>query len=212
MNNMESLNVNNMESLNTDNIDENYINKNIIEVSNIYPNDMIKQTLKADNRSLISYIRSEAYSICRSEISFEYIKSAFNKFKQGFVYYSKNIPIAFCIWKIKNHLRFNNSYRELYIYLLCGKKLDYKLIPKIIDDLVDLCRKSNVQYITLQPINDTIKQYYIKCGFEERQDIMGTNMLVLDVNKSRIQLSDRTKSRIKTQKQRRNKLTRSYKN
>ena len=61
-----------------------------IEVSNIYPDNLIKQFLRANQRSLISYLRSEAYSICRTEISYDYIKSVFNKFKKGLSDKEKN--------------------------------------------------------------------------------------------------------------------------
>lgn len=143
------------------------ITENTIEISNIYPNNLIKQNLLTEQRQLISYLRSEAISICRNEIRYEYIKAVFNKFKNGFVYYKDKLPIAFSIWKVREHLRFSDTFKELYIYLICGKQLDYKLVPRIIDDIVHLCRKSNIRYITLEPANDTLKDYYMKCGFTE---------------------------------------------
>lgn len=160
--------------------------ENIIEISNIYPNNLIKQNLRAEQRQLISYLRSEAFSICRNEIPYEYIKASFNKFKNGFVYYKEKIPIAFCIWKVREYLQFSGTFKELYIYLICGKQLDYKLVPKIIDDVVQLCRKSNISYITLEPANEVLKSYYIKCGFKERFGIGNSKLLELDVNNSRI--------------------------
>jgi hypothetical protein len=181
------------------------INKNIIEVSNIYPNNIVAYNLQAGQRRLISYLRSKAYSICRTQIPYEYIKSAFNKFKNGLVYYSDKKPIAFCIWKISEYLRFSGTFRKLYIYLICGRQLDYKLVSRIFDDIVFICRKSNVQYITLQPANDILKSYYIECGFTETFE-SNTNSIILelDVNKSRMSLP-RYSSRIthKTRKQRR---------
>ena len=135
--------------------------ENAIEVSNFYPNDLIKHNLRAEQRSLISYLRSEAYGICRTDIPYEYIKSSFNKFKHGFVYYKNKEPTAFCIWKVREQLHFSSTYKELYIYLICGKQLDYKLVPRILDDIIHLCRKSDIQYITLEAVNDTLKYYYI---------------------------------------------------
>ena len=179
--------------------------QNTIEVSNIYPNNLIKETIRADQRQIISQLRSEAYSICRSEIPYEYIKYSFNKFKKGFVYYKDKLPIAFCIWKVKEHISLSYNFKELYIYLICGKQFDYKLVPRIIDDIVHLCRKSNISYITLEPANNTLKEYYIKCGFKEKNDIFGNNILVLDVNNSRIIPQKNKIFKIKTRK-RRNKL------
>lgn len=176
---------------------------NTIEVSNIYPSNLIKRTIRAEERTLISHLRAEAYSICRTEIPYEYIKSVFNKFKNGFVYYKENILSAFCIWKVKQHIRLSGNFKELYIYLVCGKHLDYRILPRILDDVVYYCRKQNIEHITLEPANNTLKSYYIKCGFKEKQDIIGTNLLVLDVNNARIVTRD-YKTKIKTRKQRRN--------
>lgn len=164
----------------------NITDENIIEVSNIYPNDLIKTNLRANQRQLIAHLRYEAYSIYRTVISPDYIRTSFNKFKRGFVYYKDKIPIAFCIWKVKNNVRFSGIFKELYIYLVCGKQLDYKLVPRIMDDVVHFCRKNNIQYITLEPANDTLKSYYIKCGFKERVEIIGSTILELYVDNPRI--------------------------
>lgn len=179
---------------NTDDIN----NTNIIEVSNIYPNKLNRINLRANQRSLISYLRSEAYSICRTEISYDYIRSVFNKFKKGFVYYQGNKPVAFCIWKVTDHpsiVDLKLSYRSLYIYLICGIKADYKFVPRILDDVVNYCRKNNIKYISLEPVNDKVKEYYIKCGFKKNSDIGGNNILTLDVEQSRTLISDNTKRR-----------------
>jgi hypothetical protein len=181
--------------------------QNIIEVSNIYPNDLIRHNLHASQRQLISQLRADAYGICRTEISPDYIKNVFNKFKNGFVYYKDKIPVAFCIWKVKEHIRFEGIYNELYIYLICGKRLDYKIVPKIIDDVVHLCRKNNIMYISLQPANDTLKDYYIKCGFREYTGQNGNNLLELKVPNTRMisHSSNIPKFRLKTYKRRGNK-------
>lgn len=176
---------------------------NMIEVSNLYPNNLIKHNIKSDERQLISYLRSEAYSICRTQISYEYIKTSFNKFKRGFVYYKDKWPVAFCIWKVKNHFKMSGSFKKLHIYLICGKQLDYKLVPKIMDDVVHLCRKSDIQYITLEPANETLKEYYIKCGFEERSEIDNSKFLVLNVNNARIIPRRNSSYKLKTLKRQR---------
>ncbi len=183
-------------NLDIENINTN--NKNIVEVSNIYPNNLNRINLRANQRPLISYLRSEAYSICRTEISNDYIRSVFNKFKKGFVYYQGNKPVAFCIWKVSEHISIVDlklSYRSLYIYLICGMKADYKFVPRILDDVINYCRKNNIQTISLEPVNDKVKEYYIKCGFKETPDIRKNNILTLDVEQSRMFISDNTKMR-----------------
>ncbi len=173
---------------------------NIMEVSNLYPNNLQKRNIRSDQRQLITYLKSEAHSICRNLISPEYINASFNKCKKGFVYYKDKLPIAFCIWKVKNHLQMSGAFKELYIYLICGKQLDYKLVPRIIDDVVHLCRNSNIQYITLEPANDTLKEYYIKCGFKERYAFGNSKLLELDVNDARIILTRNGTHKSKTRK------------
>ena len=191
-------------------ITNNIQNVNMIEISNIYPDNLIKTELRPDQRKLISYLRNEAYSICRTHISYDYIRSVFNKFKKGFVYYdSLKKPVAFCIWKVSEHISIIDlklSYRTLYIYLICGIKADYKFVPRILDDVVEYCRKNNIQYISLEPVNNTVREYYIKCGFKERQDIAGNNLLTLDVDTPRIPFYDNHKIKIKynTRRQKRN--------
>jgi hypothetical protein len=189
-------------------VDENSIKiespvENTIEVSNIYPANLIKRSIRADERSLISYLRTEAYSICRTEISYEYIKSVFNKFKHGFVYYKDNKLIAFCIWKVRQYIYLQHNFKQLYIYLVCGRQLDYRVLPRILDDVVHYCRKNLIEYITLEPVNDVLKSYYLKNGFKEKDGIDGTNLLVLDVNNPRMVVKP-LRYRIKTRKRMRN--------
>jgi hypothetical protein len=184
-----SIEINSVLENNNHALNKNTIHENAIEVSNVYPNDLVKHNIHASQRHLIAYLRSEAYSICRTSISPEYIRSAFNRFKNGFVYHKDKIPIAFCIWKVTEYLRFSGTFKDLYIYLICGKQLDYKLVPRMIDDVVHLCRKHNIQYITLEPANDTLKSYYIKCGFKERDTIDGSHILEMSVDNSRIMSS-----------------------
>lgn len=183
-------------NLDIENINTN--NKNIVEVSNIYPNNLNRRNLRANQRPLISYLRSKAYSICRTEISYDYIRSVFNKFKKGFVYYQENKPVAFCIWKVSEHISIVDlklSYRTLYIYLICGIKADYQFVPRILDDVVEYCRKNNIKYISLEPINNKVKEYYLKCGFKETPDMRKNNILTLDVDQSRTLFLNKSKLR-----------------
>jgi len=160
----------------------------IMEMSNIYPKNLTKYTINKKDYKIIRQIRSDAYSVCRTKIPMEYITYSFNKFKNGFVYYDYNQLIAFCIWDIKEEYSLSiGKIKKLHIYLICGKKLDYNLVPRILDDVVHLCRKYNIQYITLEPANEELKEYYIRCGFKKEEEITsGIKYLMLDVSKSRI--------------------------
>jgi hypothetical protein len=203
MNNIEKANLLNIDintfSKNRDEyigkIDNLYLSNNqidlsniIMEMSNIYPTNLTKHTIHKKDYKIIRQIRSEAYAVCRTKIPMEYITHSFNKFKNGFLYYNENKLIAFCIWDIKDEYSLSiGKFKKLHIYLICGKKLDYNLVPRILDDVVYLCRKENIQYITLEPANEELKEYYIRCGFKKEEEVTsGIKYLMLDVSKSRM--------------------------
>ncbi len=73
----------------------------------------------------------------------------------------------------------------MYIYLISGKQLDYRLVTRILDDIVHLCRKNNIQYISLEAANNTLRDYYIKYGFEELNNLINIKILQLNLNNSR---------------------------
>jgi hypothetical protein len=179
----------------------------MIEVSNIYTDDLVKSYLQSDNRKLVTHLRSQAFSLYRSEISDGYIKTAFNKFRKGFVYFKDNTPVAFCMWKVYDYYKsMKDTFKDLLILLICGKKMDYRLGPRILDDVVHYCRKEAIQYITLEPANDLLKKYYMDCGFIEVNK--ETKLLRLNVSESRMGKRN-TKykiSNIKTRKQKRYKI------
>ncbi len=162
---------------------------NIIEVSNVYPTHIVKYELHARQRQLISKVRAVAYDTCRGKLPHEYIYSAFNKFKHGYIYVLDNKVNAFCIWKITDHAldaKTGHTIYEMYIYLICGIKLDYRLLPRILDDSVHYCRHNNISTISLIPASNELKNYYIANGFIENIDAKNNIILKLDVSKSRI--------------------------
>jgi hypothetical protein len=185
----ENENILENENLSTNNNVHNQPVVNIIEVSNIYPINLVKHNLHASQRPTISIIRREAYDTCRGKLPQEYIHWAFNKFKNGYYYTIDNKLAAFCIWKILDPIMDITTLKintPIYIYLICGKKLDYQLVPRICDDIVHYCRKSNIQHIILQPANSELKPYYITKGFHEGKYLANNNILQLDVSMSRI--------------------------
>ncbi len=155
----------------------------LMEMGNIYPANLTKHTIHKKNYKIIRQIQSIAYGLCRTKIPIEYIKYSFKRFENGFLYYDYIQPIAFCIWTIDI---ISMTHKQLHILLICGKKRDYNLVPQILDDVVYLCRKVNIQYISLIPANEELQNYYIRCGFEKNSMRIGDDMYVLDVSKSRI--------------------------
>jgi hypothetical protein len=175
--------------------------------------DLKKRIFSKKQRNVIALLRYNTQINYQNEILFEYIKLSFNKFKKGFIYYNHREPFAFCIWRIYEYLRFNKPhiFKTLHILLL-GCPLEY--IHRILDDIIYLCRKNNIEYITLEPANDILKSYYINCGFKERLDYGNIPILELDVALARYTSKPNSKFRIKTHKQMRYKLknTKSHKN
>lgn len=172
-------------------------NNNYKEVSNIYPSNIRKLLLHPKNHRSVVFLRDEAYNICKTKIPRDYIRRVFNRFKRGFVYYRNNgTPIAFCLWENRNMINSitnNVAHSEIYISLICGRAADFKMVPYILDDIIQFCRQNNIQYITLVPANEQLKEYYISCGFEDNG-----KYLELDVTKSRMKSMSRAR---KTRKQ-----------
>lgn len=133
---------------------------NITEVDNIYPSYIQKYFIKSSEREKILSLKSHVFSVCRNEIDSDYIRKAFNKFKEGIVYYRGGMPFAICIWKINEHTK------TIHILLICASKSEFKVVDSILNDLTIYCLKNNYKYITLNPINDTIHNYYMKYGFK----------------------------------------------
>jgi hypothetical protein len=163
-------------------------NVNIVEISNIYPTNLVKHVIHASQRAAITRVRAEAYDVCRTEIPHEYIRWAFNKFKNGYVYTIDNKISATCIWKTNEVMNINTLKikRDIYVYLICGVKLDYQVLPRILDDIVHMCRKEGITHVTLNAVNPHLEQYYIAKGFVHGKNFANSDVLMLDVAKSRI--------------------------
>jgi hypothetical protein len=141
-----------------------------------------KRNIRPNQQQLIEYLRTQSQYMCDIEITHEYINAVFNKCNNGFVYCKDKLPMAFCIWEVDEHFGPSGLFKELYIYLICGKQLNYTLIEKIIDDVVHLCKKTNIQYIRLEPMNNALEDYYIQYGFKLTYGVGNSKLLELDVN------------------------------
>ena len=152
-------------------------------MDNIQSNKITSYDKDLSQRQLVSHLHLETYLICHKDIPDEYIKQAFIKFKEGRVYYRDEKLIGFCIWRITEHLRISGSFKELYIYLICGNPLNYSLILRILDDVIHFCKKYNIHYIRLESIDNTFKSYFLEYGFIEKIGISNIKILELDIRK-----------------------------
>jgi hypothetical protein len=120
-----------------------------------------------------------ADTLCRSAISDEYIHSAFNKFKEGIIYYRAELPIGFCIWKVREHIRpQGRRFKEVHVYLLCAKPSGFQFMNLVLQDIEAYCIANDIQYITLYPVNNTVRAYYRRYGFIERAGIFDDDIMV----------------------------------
>jgi hypothetical protein len=138
--------------------------------NNIVP-ALQKVMFHAADKQLIATLKSQADSVCRGLIPTEYIRNAFNNFKNGFAYYSQEStePIGFCIWRIKQTdpitKNRSNPYTYLYIHLICAKKTDYTLSKVMLHDLENVCMEKGIHYIQLQPANKKLQEHYESFGY-----------------------------------------------
>ncbi len=142
--------------------------ENLEEIENIYPTHLKRKLIHARERSIINTIRAQAEHICRYSINPQYIRSAFNNFQYGFVYYDNEKCVGFCIWKEHNSfIEKNNAVRKAYIDLLliCTTLNDYKLGSMILHDIDTYAHSQTMNYITLQPATLELIKFYEKSGY-----------------------------------------------
>lgn len=143
---------------------------NFREVTNTYPTTLTKRLFHASERPFIASLRHTAYSTCRTQISDLYIKSAFNKFKYGYVYTRGDEVVSFCIWKIKEEISIAHGVRrELYVYLVCSIKEPYSALDMMLNDLEQYCIENRIEVISLEPANERLREHYTSRGFAEDQ-------------------------------------------
>lgn len=151
----------------------------IQEMNNIFPGDISRRPIRSRDRSDVIVARRMADTLCRSAISDEYIHSAFNKFKEGIVYYRAESPVGFCIWKVREHIRpQGRRFKEVHVYLLCAKPSGFQFMNLVLQDIEAYCIVNYIQYITLYPVNDTVRGYYCRYGFIERAGIFDDDIMV----------------------------------
>jgi hypothetical protein len=117
---------------------------------------------------IVKNLRSQINSICRNDISEDYISKAFNNFTYGYYYKdSDNNILGFGIWKEHKELIMNmdGEFKHISVLLICAKPTDYNLEKIILFDMESyvLTRKFNM--IRLQPANKILIPYYESNGY-----------------------------------------------
>lgn len=143
------------------------------EVNNIQnlPDSYMRKLFISKDRSTVERIKKLGDDICRNKLPDRYINCALNTFKKGFVYYKDTNIVGFAVWKEKTYDPISKSkeirppipYMELL--LICTLPNDYKISPKIMLDIDNYCIEHKLQYITLQPANANLIDFYNKYGY-----------------------------------------------
>jgi hypothetical protein len=158
---------------------------NLSEMNNIFPRDISKRSLSSRDRSAVTVVRRMSDTLCRSAVSDEYIRAAFNKFKDGILYTRTGSPIGFCIWKVREHIRpQGRTFKDLHVYLLCAKPSGFQFVNLVLQDIEAYCTANSINYITLYPVNDTVRGYYRRYGFIERAGIFDDDIMVKTIEPS----------------------------
>ena len=142
--------------------------QNLVEINNIYPTHLRRKLIHAGDRATVNIMKAQAERICRYNINPLYIRSVFNKFRYGFVYYDGDECVGFSIWKEHNStVEKNNAVRKAYIDLLliCTAPNNYKLGSMILYDIDTYAHSQTMNYITLQPATPELIKFYEKAGY-----------------------------------------------
>lgn len=141
--------------------------QNLVEINNIYPTHLRRKLIHSSDRETISTIRAQSERICRNSINPEYIRSALNKFRYGFVYYDGMHCVGFCIWKEYNSTIEKHVVRRAYMNLLliCASPSNYKIGSMMLYDMDTYAHSQTMNYITLQPATPELIKFYEKAGY-----------------------------------------------
>jgi len=162
---------------------------NIIEVSNVYPTNLVKHNLHAKRRKLSAKICNETININGEQLPHKYIKLAFEIFQRGYIFMFEGKLHAVCIWSLDGpYIHSVDSkrvsvYRNMCVRLMCGINLDYQLTHYILDNLISYCNKTHIRYIQIYALNDEITNYCIRDGFTQQKSIYGDKFLYIDLSK-----------------------------
>lgn len=120
------------------------------------------------DKDFVKSLRDESHRICKESINPLYLKKAFGKFKEGFLYNDEiGRRLAFCIWNI-NEIAYKDDKASDYVMnllLICSKYSDLKLSRNMFFDMENYCKEKGIRSIEMQAANTNLEKYYETFGF-----------------------------------------------
>jgi hypothetical protein len=152
--------------------------------TNIYtaPNGLHRRTVRHGHTSLVKELYAHAQTVCRNQISEQYIADVLNpdkkNFSKGYAYFLNNELIGFVVWSIKNMDKLNagkinmtndttpkGATKILHIDLICAKETGTTLGYTMLYDVENYCIDTAIPIIELDSSDIKLKPYYEKFGF-----------------------------------------------
>ena len=125
---------------------------------------------KRDGR-LRSMLKHQAEFICKGVINEEYITRAVNRFNGGFLYQSEtHSNVGFCIWKTTTDVskaKGGSDTQHMELLLICAKDPELHLGSVMLNDVELFCSRKGICSISLQPLNDKLREWYRKFGYSD---------------------------------------------
>jgi hypothetical protein len=184
--------------------------------TNIYtaPNGLHRRTVRHGHTSLVKELYAHAQTVCRDQISDQYIADVLNpdkkNFSRGFAYFIDDEIIGFVVWSIKNYDKLNagrihmssrnivtGPSKSLFIDLICAKQTGTTLGYTMLNDVENYCIDNAIPFMKLRPADDELIPYYEKYGFTLTSNEYGNIM-----SKGMVKLIDKMPSNYKSGKTR----------
>jgi hypothetical protein len=169
---------------------------------NIYtaPNGLVRRNVVHGNKPLVKELFAHAQTVCRNQISEQYIADVLNpdkkNFSNGYAYFLKDELVGFVVWTIKNmdtikpeRPRKSNdntpkgATKILNIDLLCAKETGTTLGYTMLYDVEIYCIDEAIPFMKLTPAEESLIPYYEKYGFtltsKEKETIMSKAIVAL---------------------------------
>jgi len=125
---------------------------------------------KRDGR-MRSVLKRQAEFICRGVINEDYVTRAMNRMNGGFLYQSvEDSNVGFCIWKTVTEVskaKGGTDTRHMELLLICAKDPELHLGSLMLNDIELYCSSHGISSITLQPLNEKLREWYRKFGYSD---------------------------------------------
>jgi hypothetical protein len=151
---------------------------------NIYtaPNGLVRKTVVHGNTRLVKELFAHAQTVCRNQISEQYIADVLNpdkkNFSNGYAYFLNDELVGFVVWTVKNmdtikpeRPRMSKDTtpkgptKILNIDLLCAKETGTTLGYTMLYDVETYCIDKAIPIIDLYASDIRLEPYYEQFGF-----------------------------------------------